>query len=302
MSSFLVNLARRGAGLPTTPIQAPPPSPIAPEIRKQGDELTEVHETVRDPGMAEETTSGIAASETLLRASSAAEYKDVSSAASAHHTPSIQRLSGTEYSTPIPSSIGEPAATTKTPSLGPPSAPQLRVVSPRRELAAARMEPSDLAATPYPTEREVITEIEVERDRHTPASVVHEIEQVGEPARQASSVISAPAILIEELGERQVVALPELSVERPRIGAQQTPETAPPPTIRPALAESHTLLQFPKVTPASSPTPPSRLPIHVRIGRVEVRGTTAPTPMPARPSPAAPLGFDSYYRVRNYRS
>ncbi|MGH2398184.1 MAG: hypothetical protein ACRDFW_14670, partial [bacterium] len=76
----------------------------------------------------------------------------------------------------------------------------------------------------------------------------------------------------------------------------------PATTIRPALAESHTLLQFPKTTPASLPTPPAQLPIHVRIGRVEVRATTAPTPTPSRPSAPAPLGFDSYYRVRNYRS
>jgi hypothetical protein len=244
MSSLLVNLARRGAGLPTTTIQAPPSSPFGPEIRQQGNELTEAH---------------------------------------------------------VQPSVGEPAATTKTPSLGSPPVPRPQVISPGRESEPARMAPSERTVTPYPTEREVITKIEVERGRHTSASASHEIEPVGEPARHASSVISAPAILIQELDERQVVALPELSAERPRIAAQQTPETAlPAPTIRPALAESHTLLDFPRVPSNSSLTPSAQLPIHVRIGRVEVRGTTAPAP--TRPGPPAPLGFDSYYRVRNYRS
>ncbi|MBI3796013.1 MAG: hypothetical protein HY268_03465 [Deltaproteobacteria bacterium] len=276
MSSFLVNLARRGAGLPTTPIQVPA-SPLGPGIRQPGDELTEVHETGRSLGMTEEPTTGNAASQTPLRASGAAAYTDLPSQTVAPRTPSIQRFSGTEYRTPVQPSVGEPAATTKTPSLGPPSAPQLRVVSPRRE--------------------------EVEHARPTPSPVAQTIEPMGALERQASTVAPTPPILIREPGETQVVSPTELSPEQPRDGAQETRAPAlSAATIRPALAEFPTLLQFPQVTPASSPTPPAQLPIHVRIGRVEVRGTPAPTPTPARPSPAAPLGFDSYYRVRTYRS
>jgi hypothetical protein len=252
MSSFLVNLARRGAGLPATTIQAPPPSPFGLELRKQGDE----------------PATGNTVSPSPLRANSSEEYREMPSDAPIHHTPSIQRLSGPEPSTLI-----------RTPSLGSPPAPRRHLI------------PSTFHA-----EREVITEIEVERGRHTSSPVAQMIEPT-------SSVASAPSIMIREPGEGQIVEPAELSAEWPRDRAQKTREPAlPTPTIRPALAESHTLLQFPKVTAASSPTPPSQLPIHVRIGRVEVRATTAPTPAPARPSPPAPLGFDSYYRVRNYRS
>jgi hypothetical protein len=89
---------------------------------------------------------------------------------------------------------------------------------------------------------------------------------------------------------------------RPRNGSPQTREaTLPVPTIRPALHESPMLLQFPKATRSSSPTPSPQLPIHVRIGRVEVRAPTEPKPPPAAPAPPAPLGFDGYYRARNYR-
>jgi hypothetical protein len=90
-----------------------------------------------------------------------------------------------------------------------------------------------------------------------------------------------------------------------RDGAQKLREPAlSAPTIHPVPAEPHRFLQFPKATPAYSTVSPAQLPIHVRIGRVEVRAATAPTPTstPARPNPSAPLGFEGYHRVRNYRS
>lgn len=305
MSSFLVNLARRGAGLPVTPIQAPPPSPFGPEIRKQGDELTEAHEAARGLRMAEEPATGNAASQAPLRASSSEEGTELPSEAPTHHTPSIQRLSGTEPGTPLQSSIiGEPVATIRTPSLGPPPASRSHVIPDRREAEVASMEPledSGSTVPPFHADRGVIAEVDVKRGRQVAtAPVAQEIEPVGEPARQASNVAPDPRIVITEPSERQVVT-PLVSTDGPRVEAQETPEPAlPAPTIRPALAESYTHLHFPQVTPTSAPTPPSQLPIHVRIGRVEVRATTAPTP--ARSGPPAPLGFDGYYRVRNYRS
>jgi hypothetical protein len=126
---------------------------------------------------------------------------------------------------------------------------------------------------PIHADQEAVTEMDVERGRRTMAPVAQEIEPVSEPLHYTSSVLPAPRELV-----------------------------LPTPTIRPALTESHTLLPFPKTMSAYSPTPPSQLPIHVRIGRVEVRAATTPTPAPARSSPPAPLGFDNYYRVRTYRS
>jgi hypothetical protein len=277
MSSFLVNLARRGAGLPATTIQAPSPPPFGPEIGKHVEAVTETPGAARDLSMAEQPATG----NTATQAPEAPTY----------HTPSVQRLAGTESSTPRQPSVGEPAATIRTPALGPPPAPRWYVLPNAREVQAA------------PTERKDSTGIEVERDLHTSSSVVHDIEAAGQPARHASSLPSASAMVIQEPSQQQGVALPELTSERPRIGAQPRRETAlPAPTIRPALAESHTVLDFPRVPSHSSLTPSAQLPIHVRIGRVEVRATTASTPTPARPSSPAPVGFDAYYRMRNYRS
>lgn len=306
MSNFLLNLARRGAGLPATTIQAPPPSPFGPEIPRHGDELAEVHVSARGLDVAEESTTGNASGQSPLRASSSAEYRELPFEAPTRPAPSIQRLSETESMAPMQPAIGESAAIAKTPSHGLTPAPQQHVIPERREAQATPMEPpKGLGPTvpPFHADREVITEIMVERGRYIPTSAVQEIELVGEPARQVISVAPGPAIIIREPGKRQVVSPAELPAERPLDEAQKTHEPAlPAATIRPALTESHALLQFPKLTPASSPTPPSQPPIHVRIGRVEVRATTAPTPAPARPIPQAPLGFDSYYRVRTYRS
>lgn len=310
MSSFLVNLARRGAGLPATTIQAPPPSPFGPEIRKQGDELTEAHEAARGLRMAEEPATGNAASQAPLPASSSEEPMELPSEAPIHRTLSIQRLSGTESSSsPIQASIGaigEPAATASAPSLGPPPVPRQHVIPDRREAQATPMEPPKPlgpAIPPFHSDHEVITEVGVEGDRHTTSTM----EPEDKPRPQTHSAALASPSIINEPDEMQVVSPEEPSADGPWVGVQNTRQNArepalPAPTIRPALAESHTLLQFQKIAPASSPTPPAQLPIHVRIGRVEVRAATAPTPTPARPSPPASLGFDGYYRVRTYRS
>jgi hypothetical protein len=292
--------------LPATTIQAPPPSPFGAEIGTHPDEVTDTHEAARDLSMAETPTTGNTATQAPLRASSSEERLEPSPEVPIHHTPAIQRLSGTEPSPPRQPSVGEPAATLRTPLLEPPPGPRWYVLPNAREAQAAPMEAPkrlDPAVPPYPTEREDVTEIEVERDLHTPSSVVHDIEAAGQPARHASSLRSASAMVIQEPSQKQGVALPELAPERPRIGAQPMHETAlPAATIRPALAESLAVLDFPRVPSHSSLTPSVQLPIHVRIGRVEVRATTASTPTSARPSSPAPVGFDAYYRMRNYRS
>jgi hypothetical protein len=288
MSSFLVNLARRGAGLPAATVQAPPLSPFGPEIHAHGDELVaEAPVAAREQRVTEESATGNVSGQAPARSSAPA---GLPSTAPTHSTPSMQRLSVTEPGTPAGSTSAgstsaESAAAPGTPPPGPAPAPRQHVIPYRREAAVTPMErPEPLAFTvsPFHADRKGVTESDGKSDRPVAEAPLH-----------AST---------REHGEAPVLAPRQQPPGRPRNWSPQTREPAlPVPTIRPALHESPMLLQSPKATPASTPTPSSQLPIHVRIGRVEVRAPTEPTPPPAAPAPPAPLGFDGYYRTRNYR-
>ncbi|MCA1605150.1 MAG: hypothetical protein LC775_06695, partial [Acidobacteria bacterium] len=59
-------------------------------------------------------------------------------------------------------------------------------------------------------------------------------------------------------------------------------------------------LQFPKVADAP-PQTPAPLPIHVRVGRIEVRGNAPQQTSNVMSKQPAPLGFAAYQRLRRYR-
>lgn len=83
---------------------------------------------------------------------------------------------------------------------------------------------------------------------------------------------------------------------QPPVESSQTVRISPRGLQSPVF--SKTTQQHPLLQAAHS----SPLPIHVQIGRVEVRDSAGPTPMPTKPTIQTPLGFNAYYRVRNYRS
>ena len=86
-----------------------------------------------------------------------------------------------------------------------------------------------------------------------------------------------------------------------QVFAQPTEDTPDAPqvdhAIRPARTERADAFQFPRVitTPAQTPAP---LPIHVRVGRIEVKGNA-----PSQPNTVntTPIGFAAYQRLRRYR-
>lgn len=300
MSNFLLNLARRGAGLPATTIQ-PPSSPFRPKIGRDADELTETHGSA-SYRLAEEPAAGSSASPSPLPTSSSEEHRELSFDAPAHPAPSVQRFFGTELNTPVQPAVRYPAAA-RTP-LAATSMSQRRPIPDGREATAVQIEmPTRLnaAAPPFHPDREVSSEIESEQRWHSTAPAAREIRAVSEPVHHTSSVAPGPPAMVAEPDQRQTVT-PVVSTDGRGVEARETREPAlAVPTIHP-LTESRTLLHFPKTISASLPAHPAQIPIHVRIGRVEVRATTAPTTKAERPSRPAPVGFDSYYRVRNYRS
>jgi hypothetical protein len=289
MSSFLVNLARRGAGLRVIPIQAPVPSPFPPEIRKQEQGLEDVQWSTQSVEVATDN----AATDAPLRASELVEA--VAMPSEGQDTPSIQRVTGTQPT------LAEPAVAIGTPSLTPqryviPDAGRAEVPTP----SLGRLEPTMQVSL---NDREVTAQANDERTPRVALPAAKALELQCDPSTQASLEVPGPTMIVRAPRTVQVVLPAEPSAGPLRATARETREQALlVSAIRPALAESNTfLIQLPKAKPAFSEAP-AQLPIHVRIGRVEVRAPTAPTPTPAKPNPPASLGFDSYYRVRNYRS
>jgi hypothetical protein len=123
-----------------------------------------------------------------------------------------------------------------------------------------------------------------------------------EPALTSDDVLDVlgwgegPAAPVAEVAEQRglrTMPLVATAVDRPQTS----------PVIRPAAADSPAPRRLPAAALAAAPARATPPPVHVRIGRVEVRGTPAPAPRPPS-SPAAPatFGFAGYTRVRTYRN
>lgn len=291
MSRFLVNLALRGAGLPTaTAIQVPPPSPFEPQLRKGSADSPEVYsETSPGPDTPVVPESASRKPEPAFSLESPAPIMPLF-AMSVAELPSIQRLSETRPGTPPVGSVTEAAsAAPRTPLADPaPASQELSV------LEAAPPEPSTYPlpkATPPIAERETANPPAIGFTADPKPSFTPTAKRVEFQATEIASTLNT------EPGN-DTLSVP--AIERLRGIRPQEPEL-PIATIRPAPVESPAFLQFPKVTVAATPSASSELPIEVRIGRVEVRAAPPSPSVPAKPNPPAPAGFDSYYRIRTYR-
>lgn len=101
--------------------------------------------------------------------------------------------------------------------------------------------------------------------------------------------------------DAQTFVPPQVFAEPTEEQTPRTQEVSPPDqTIRPAPRDRPISLQFPKVADAL-PRTPSPLPIHVRVGRIEVRGNAAQQTSNVMSKQPAPLGFAAYQRLRRYR-
>jgi len=271
MSNFLHNLVRRGAGLPVTSIQAPAPSPFAPEVH------------MPELGAIEAEPEATAESQSVAR-----------TVREALPHPAVQRFVARPEppptSPPRPAQPAPPVAGGSfhdTPSpLPTPALPSV----PGREPPARPASVAQPATPPLPAPH-------AGQDLPAPAALpgVQVDQETAQGALGLPPVLfvqSAPAAASPVSG---LVSVVTEGRDRTAAAEEQLPAT---PAIQPALAELSASLRFPSVAPAPSPSPPTPRPIHVRIGRVEVRGA----PPPIAPSAPAPLGFAAYARVRNYRN
>jgi len=287
MSDFLLNLARRSAGLPLG--GAPTPSPPARELRAPDletrapdlDASEAVAEAPSSPG--EPRTAPPALAPTI---------------GEAFTPPALPRSTATAESVTLPltTPAGSPAGTRTAP----------RIID-----AATMREPAPLVPATLPSPRPALSPPPVEEPvrRATPRLITEPSIASGvvalEPARSsddASSVASPREEPAHATVSASIVIPDQRGLAVTPIVATAASQMLASPVIRPAAADSPAPPRLAAATPVTS-APAGPPPVHIRIGRVEVRGTATPPPRPpaSPPAPAA-LGFAEYARMRTYRS
>ena len=321
MSGFLLNLARRGAGLIEAPVEASPAPSVAAEIGGRRDELPEAQSTAAEDHPA--AAGGEAPVQTNSTQKVAGFPADSSSRNAVSNQPStiIQRASATPAMPAF--AVGKPSrdagpARAQPPSLMGRETRRATMKESNAPGAGRAPEVVETAKRPastaqLPMAQGAITAIRIERGEAVPDPAARK--KLGPPRLRPS-----PASEIA-LGSQATTPAPRQTPALPAKGATgQSPDSSAgslraasdeprelavsSPRILPAPEGFHARLPFQKAPRALPPERPSQLPIHVRIGRVEVLPATppaAPPTAPARPLPQAGLGFKSYARVRNYR-
>jgi hypothetical protein len=258
VSSFLLNLARRAAGLPIGAVRAAAPAPFAGEPRAADpDAIGAVMELEAPPP----ELSAIAP----VAAPTMGEVSAI---------PAIQRAPATTELAPISGLSAPPSG----------------------------------ARPDRPTEADILAPATQFR---RPAEPEPPVERAVPPVGAAVAGVESPAGSVPDLTARRPesppgpVAAPVSAPDRARPIAAitaQVDEPRPPPIVRPATVEAPIPRQLPRPAPAAPPGAATPAPVHVHIGRIEVRGTPGPTPRTASSQGPAALGFAGYTRLRTYRS
>ena len=277
MSNFITNLARRGAGLPLAAACGPSPARIFESSFGASEGLSEItsEEIVRS---GDQTPAVIS-----VRTTNTSSAREIQRAPLEH--------AGTAANAAPPSAPTNPTIVLQ------PSTPSADIVSPKPIIRNSE------TGVPHATEIMARPTEVVSRDFEFKTREASAPSQV-ETSAVASPVASDPPATIPRLRQKQESALLQTSVKEVHATTLNRIEVvAAEHLIRPAPAEPAVSLEFPRIASAPPSTPPPALPIEVRIGRVEVRGTPAvqqSTPATRKESPA--LGFASYHRLRRYRN
>ena len=293
MNNFLLNLARRGAGLPAGQITARSPvgeyqrsaenleqdgiveasEPAAFEIGRQTIfETTPVVQAQTSPAPRAQISQAVL---TPVPASLIQRSKEAN-----NQSPNV--LSVVRSESPTPSVIDQNYASEATSS-------SPGVV---RQVQSPINEGRSSSATVQPLTEKVV--VAIPRGSVQGQSRVLDSQRSSEPART----------ILPEANTLQLVPLVET--------AESTPQGEPEPELDqlrvvtlaprlPAAIEHQQLTKLPNVAPAPLADVAS-MPIHVRIGKVEVHAAPPAVPPSAERVGPSPIGFGSYHRLRTYRS
>ncbi len=288
MSNFLVNLARRGAGLPAGQIHARP-SLRNPEAQFEVHEHDPIAEISEPAGF--ETIAQPTLETTGARRSQAAPVSP------AVVTPSPGRLV-LQRSSEATKYIANPSRSTRSVSPAPlvvdrDLAGEGKVISPgpAREsgsLIVERPAVSPPAAVQLPSESVAAT---------PRVTAKEDLPMIASPDSPEPSPVT-----VSDAGNA-VQIIPFAGTHEPAPAVERGRDELSAVTVTPRLpsTENRAFPKLPNVAAAASAEVAS-IPIHVRIAKVEVRAAPPTVPPTARRVGPAPVGFGSYYRLRTYRS
>jgi hypothetical protein len=293
MSSFLVNLARRGVGLPATAAAIS----VAPAAVFAADTLTPVavgsdvsayshfvaikDDLITRPPDASQTVANPSAPLRSDGDSIAASVESSITPEPASVRSSLE-ASGTEMPPAPRAALQVESVRKRTPATN--FAPMISrsilspsALSPHQEAGIAGSATRTVAGGPQDSQAKVIP-----FSRTDPSDFkVHE------------TFSPSPA------SEPNTVPPPK----HPVIRGEPKEDISAPVVVNPSASELRARFALSRSGEISKPAETMPAPIHVRIGRIEVRGTSASAAQaPRRVAPPAPLGFASYLRLRTYRN
>lgn len=312
MSDFLINLARRGAGLLAGRSNARPPVRDNQALSEnfELEQMVETEPQASEPGSqptSETTPERRAPTSPISQVQGLQEPRQyrVPQASEIVSTPetvltpapasSIQRSpeAGSHPANPL----SEPRSDSPAPSLVEQNnASEARSNSPtvvRQFPQSIKERPSSSSGPAQPLTESVL----VVRPRSSSNEPMIESPDSQEPfgailsdADKALQIVSVTEGDELSKGERKR----ERERERDRLGVVTL-------TPRSPVNEDQQLTKLADVVPAAAAEVAS-MPVHVRIAKVEVRAAPVTAPPSAVTVGPAPIGFDSYYRLRTYRS
>lgn len=276
MSNFITNLAKRGAGLPLAAECGPSPARAFESSFGASEGLSEI------------TSEEIVGKSVNAPAVSSLRTMNTSSAPEIQRAPLEQ--AGTVADTAPPSVPPHPTIVLQ------PSAATAEIVSAKPIVRNSETDVPRATETIAPPTEVVSRDFEF---KPREASALSQVATSG-----PSPVASNPPATTPRHRQKQQSALLQTSIkEVHETTSNRIDVVTAEHLIRPAPVEPTVSLEFPKIASASPLTPPPALPIEVRIGRVEVRGTpTAQQSAPAMRKDSPALGFASYQRLRRYRN
>ena len=306
MSNYLINLARRGAGLPAGQITARQPvreSQTSSENFEQDQSVQTSEATAFETGSepALETTPAGRAQTSQVSQAQTSEAAQVLQAPQAVLIPpptttipnSIQRsiepnnqtsnrISLTQSESSAPSVIDEnyaSEASTNSPKVA-------------RQLQSPSNEGPSSSATARPLTEKVV--VATPRARTHGQLGVIDAQDSHEPAQ---TPLSEANRTLQIVPQRETPEYAPEGERKPELDQLRVVTLTP----RLPVVEDQQLTKLSNVAPVASAELAS-MPIHVRIGKIEVHSPPPTVPPSAQRVGPAPIGFGSYHRLRTYRS